>query len=480
MIKKLFLILLLGLILRLIVVNQSFWLDEAITAETVKNLSFTNILTQFPRFDFHPPLYYLILKVWTYIFGFSEFALRLPSIIFGLATIIVVYKIAFKIIPNKSYLALFPPLLLATSQLHIYYSQEARMYALTCFLASLSVCFFLDVLAGTKNRTVWWLFSFSITLLIFTDYAPLLFLPVFPVMGLLAKKNLIWWKNFTLIFVPLTIAVILWLPMLITQLKALTALKLSLPGWNSIIGGNSFKETALIWTKFIFGRISLSNRVLYYLLLLVSSFLVLIPLIKSMIKPSNKTKMTILWFILPTFFGFLISFITPVLSYFRFLFLLPAFYILIAAGISRFNKSLSLVFVLLLLGMNALSWLIYIFDPVQQRENWRDATAFVDAKVTPDEIVLFTYPEPVTPYRWYSKGVNLADGATASVAPDSVKTHDRTLNLVKTKNGVYYFEYLGDLSDPAHIVVKTLTAEGFSVKEVYNFIGVGQVFFYTK
>ena len=32
--------------------------------------------------DFHPPLYYLVLKAWSSVFGYSEFSLRLPSVIF--------------------------------------------------------------------------------------------------------------------------------------------------------------------------------------------------------------------------------------------------------------------------------------------------------------------------------------------------------------------------------------------------------------
>jgi uncharacterized membrane protein len=477
---KLILLLLLGLILRLIVVNQSLWLDEAISAETVKNFSYTGIVTEFAKFDFHPPLYYLILKFWTSLFGFSELALRFPSILFGLGTIIVIHKIVAKMIPKDPSVALLSTLLLTTSQLHIYYSQEARMYSLTTLLASLAIYFFLTTLKDGKNKLSWLLYSFSITALIASDYVPLFLLPIFFIYALFEKKGANWWKKYALTYLPIVFLGLVWLPMLFTQLRAITQLKSTLPGWNSIIGGSSVKDAVLVWTKFVFGRISLSNKILYYGLLVIATSIVIIPVFSFVTRLVRSMKLIFLWLIIPLLLGLLVSFVTPVLIYFRFLFVLPAFYILIAVGISRLKPNFAKVLIVLLLIVNLTSWLIYIKDPRQQRETWREATSFVEQRVSSDEIVLFDYPEPITPFRWYSKGLVEAHGATASVSPNPDKTHDKTLNLLKNKNGVYYFEYLRDLSDGQRVVENTLTSQGFFVKEVYNFIGVGQVFHYQK
>src|SRR4029078_7831305 len=92
--KFLYFLLLLGLILRLISLNQSLWLDEAIGAIAVKNYSYVGIVTDFIKGDTHPPFYYLTLKLWTDLFGYSEIAMRMLSVIFGVATVWVVYKIA--------------------------------------------------------------------------------------------------------------------------------------------------------------------------------------------------------------------------------------------------------------------------------------------------------------------------------------------------------------------------------------------------
>src|SRR3990167_991541 len=156
--KYILLIVVLALILRVVVINQSLWLDEAIGALVVKNQGFWQILTEFPKHDNHPPLYYLVLKAWSEIFGYTEVALRSLSVLFGVTSVYFVFKIS-KLFGAKQ-LPYLAALLLATSPLHIYYSKEARMYAMAALLASAAVFFFL--------RKNWIAFSILLTALVFT------------------------------------------------------------------------------------------------------------------------------------------------------------------------------------------------------------------------------------------------------------------------------------------------------------------------
>src|SRR3989338_11407589 len=81
-------------LIRLISLDQSLWLDEATTARVVRQYNFTEIISKFSPSDFHPPLYYLFMKIWTNVFDYSEIALRLPSVVFSLLTGYLVLKIA--------------------------------------------------------------------------------------------------------------------------------------------------------------------------------------------------------------------------------------------------------------------------------------------------------------------------------------------------------------------------------------------------
>jgi len=165
-------ILLLTLFLRLISLNQSLWLDEATTSLASK-MSLADFFTGFMPGDFHPPLYYLLMKGWGSIFGLSEISLRIPSVIFGVLTIYFIYLIAKKVFDVKT--AGIASVLAATSGLLIYYSQEARMYSLVVLLVTALFYLFLE------KR--WLLFSILIPILGMTDYVALLVVPLFLIFG---------------------------------------------------------------------------------------------------------------------------------------------------------------------------------------------------------------------------------------------------------------------------------------------------------
>lgn len=484
--KKVVLVLFIALLLRLVAVNQSLWLDEAIGAETVKNFTYRGILTDFLTSDNHPPLYYLDLKSWTEVIGYSELALRLPSVIYGVLTVLLTYLIGKSVFKSRN-LALISALLLTTSQLHIYYSQEARMYSLAAFLAAFSIYSYLKVISDSLKKSIYWiLFSFSITALVFTDYVPVFLLPVFWIYASNKRKKKNWWKNFITAHAPLLILGLIWLPTFQVQSAKGKWLLATLPEWRKVAGGANFKQAVLFWMKFVLGRISFSPKVIYYLLVGIVS----VPIIysfKKAFKPENKLiNLLWLWFLLPPAFGFLASLLFPAFIYFRFIYVLPAFYLLVAVGISNIksNKLAKLVLGVILAG-NLISFLIYAFDSNQQREQWRQATEFVETNIETDEVVLFSYPEPFTPYRWYmGEYANREDihawGVTDSVSPSVENTKKTVETLTRNKKGVYYFEYLSDLADPNNIVENSLLVEGFEVGKVYNFNGVGQVFYYTR
>src|SRR5471030_1173670 len=116
-----FFILIFSFVLRIISIGQSLWLDEATSAMTTR-MSLSNFFTKFMPGDFHPPLYYLLLRLWTLFFGSSEVALRSLSVLFGVATVYVLYLLGKELIGKKT--GIIAAILLATSGLHIYYSQE--------------------------------------------------------------------------------------------------------------------------------------------------------------------------------------------------------------------------------------------------------------------------------------------------------------------------------------------------------------------
>ena len=478
--EVLIMIVLLSVALRFIAINQSLWLDEAIGALVVKNQSYFEILTRFPRVDNHPPLYYLTLKAWTNIFGYSEIALRSLSVLFGAGTVFLTYKIGFLLKKNSNF-AFFAALILATSQFHIYYSQEARMYSQAAFFASLAIYSFIFLVKkDTKKHFIspWIVFSLAITGLVFTDYVPVFMLPVFWIYAIYKRKKWEWWVNFLSSHIVLVLIGIFWRPIFLIQSENGRALLQTLPAWRELAGGATLRNLGLVWTKFSFGRISFMDKTFYYLLLLVLS----IPFSAFLIRAWSRRKgveIIWFWFFIPLTLGFLASFSLPIFIYFRFLYVMPAFILLIVWGIENFKK-MRKIFLTFMILINAGSLLVYAINPYQQREKWRQAVEFIQSEANDGDIVLFTNPEPFAPYQWYSSRSILSFGATDSISANKVETLERTSLLVENASGIYYFEYLNDLHDPNSYVLEAISGSVFEKASVSDFVGVGHVYYYSR
>ncbi len=90
--------------------------------------------------DIHPLLYYFFLHAWMGI-GQSPFIVRFPSVVFGLVSVCLVFRIARELFDAKA--GLLAAALVGSSPFHIWYSQEARMYSLLCVLSLLSIYLFI-------------------------------------------------------------------------------------------------------------------------------------------------------------------------------------------------------------------------------------------------------------------------------------------------------------------------------------------------
>jgi mannosyltransferase len=137
--------------------EQSFWLDEGYTERLVR-MSLTGMLHAIPRTESTPPLYYVLAWVWTRVFGHSEFGLRSLSAVAGIATIPVAWAIARRLSGPRA--AGIAGLLLAVSPLMVWFSQEARSYALATLLSAISL---LCVVGWHQERRARWLVGWAVS-----------------------------------------------------------------------------------------------------------------------------------------------------------------------------------------------------------------------------------------------------------------------------------------------------------------------------
>ncbi|WP_375506751.1 glycosyltransferase family 39 protein [uncultured Nostoc sp.] len=152
--------------------KQSLWFDEGLTlslsdASTLQE-SITNVRTV-KNSDRFQPLYFIVLYFWHQMFGESEFALRSLSAILGIGSTIAIYFTALRIYGKKH--ALWSLVIITFSSFCVYYSQEARIYALAIFISSLQLYFFSAALVKNEdNRGLSiWLFSIFTAIGVFTN-----------------------------------------------------------------------------------------------------------------------------------------------------------------------------------------------------------------------------------------------------------------------------------------------------------------------
>lgn len=126
----------------------SLWHDEAFSALLIK-YSWGEMFYRI-GLDVHPPMYYIFLRIWHYIFGYSLFSLRAMSVFFGAATILVGYLFIKELFNNRT-AGLITALLIAVNPFQVQYVTEARMYTMGAFFAVLGAYVLVKALRLQKH-----------------------------------------------------------------------------------------------------------------------------------------------------------------------------------------------------------------------------------------------------------------------------------------------------------------------------------------
>jgi uncharacterized membrane protein len=144
---------------------QSFWYDEAFIPVHILHPGLSATWRSFVHSENTPPLWYLIAWADARLFGTGEIALRWPSALAGTATVPVVWAIARELSERRA-VAVLSAALVAVNPLFVWYSQEARAYALFVLLAALSIlCFLRAERQPTRRRMAAFALTGSLALL---------------------------------------------------------------------------------------------------------------------------------------------------------------------------------------------------------------------------------------------------------------------------------------------------------------------------
>lgn len=143
-------VLIIGIIIRFWALgDKSLWIDEVYSYLLSSKKSIVECYNHMFS-DLSPPVYYLILFLFIKLFGVSEFILRFPSFIAGVASIIAVYFLAKKNFNN--HIALGTTVLTAFSPVLLYYSQETRPYSLFVLFSVFASFLWIKLINEVNNQ----------------------------------------------------------------------------------------------------------------------------------------------------------------------------------------------------------------------------------------------------------------------------------------------------------------------------------------
>src|SRR5215212_3728091 len=141
-------IVLLGALLRLAGLgSRSLWLDEGAEYEVIRD-SLGHLFDRVADSESTPPLSYLYEWACTKVIGTSEFALRMPFALLGIALVPVMY-LAARAIGGGRRAGLIAAALTACNPMLVWHAQDARAYTLLALLLA-------GTIVALGRRHAWW------------------------------------------------------------------------------------------------------------------------------------------------------------------------------------------------------------------------------------------------------------------------------------------------------------------------------------
>ena len=457
-------IILLGAMLRFYQLGRdSLWLDEIITQRRTQRTVFDMVRWVW-TYEEHPPLFYL-LAYQNRLWGTSEFAARLPSAAAGILTIPVLMVFARKLWGRPA--GLIAGLLLAMWPVHLYFSQEARQYALlTLFLSASAYWFYRGVTGG--ERRAWLGYALATLGALYTHYFALLWLAVqigFMIayaMTLAVRRGLggfkkSWRRTFFPFLLALVGVIILfspWLPSVVNHSRRMAHLPAR--GVQVIASETVFK--LINGTLLFFAQDSVDF--MHIVILLLAAGVVVGMLRKRWLA---------LAFLLSLSFGPILALAALSFSHAyadRYLFplLIPTILLITAAvqpffllllGFTKRRRGVAVAGMTILM----LVMIVIFFRPVQryyarEKTDWRDAARFLASHMGPDDVVLvdgmFLGKSGDAARVEYALGYYLPDKPLLKVQADSVKDL-KALQQRHLPNaavwGVLWYQQWGELGD---------------------------------
>lgn len=366
---------------------QSFWLDEVDAIRFARG-DLRALLGMFVRTGENGPLYFLILRPWTGAVGTTEFAVRYLSLLAGVLSVPLAWAVGTRLFDRRT--GLLAAALTAGAPYLIWYSQEAKMYALVAALSLLST--YLLLRAARENRWTFWAGYVVAASLGYYLHLYGVFLLAGQIAAYVAtvrwhpqsvRRWLIATACLTLPYLPLAV----WQLPLLIEAPPLAHGAVALPEMLRILF-NRFSVNQETWPA--------PYLIAPWILALIAGVAVLV----RPVAPRASRLWLAAWLVVPVIIVFVLTLRLPVFRDRYLTIVTPAYYLLLAAGLARLPRpTLTLPVIGLALALSA--GVALAAGPLT-RTDFRAAANYYAAHRQPGDVVGFEATYAARPFLWYA------------------------------------------------------------------------------
>ena len=468
---------------------QSLWRDE-VDSLRFATRDLPQVIAAFTRPGENGPLYYLLLRPWLTWVGRSEYALRFPSALAGVLALPIIFTWARRLF-NPA-VALIAVLLLAANPYHLWYSQEARMYAVLLVFTMLALWSFAEAL----ERGRWWRWVVWLALTSMCFYIHVLSVLLVPLQIIWLLLIPRWRRRWRSYLAALAFLILPYLPLVWWQWTLLTDTdfntghpfvslqRMLLTLFVAQVEGIAPRPGAWIFAPVIF----LLLAALFYSVTvpppptsprhqgedLATNFIADFPpfarglggvgferLFYNRQWPRARS-LALAWWLLPPVGVFLISLFSPVFTDRYLIWTLPAMLLLVAVGayaVGKQHRWLAVIAVGVLVGVQLWPGWRQMAEPI--KSDFRAAATYVSSHRQPDDVTLFLIPYIRHTYQYYDPGPYLwIDAPYANREPDASHLPARLDAQTDGYAGVWLIESEADFYDEQGLTRTWLDAHG--------------------
>ncbi|MBL8591247.1 MAG: glycosyltransferase family 39 protein [Devosia sp.] len=355
--------------------EQSLWRDEAATWLQV-NGSLADVIARTAT-DNYPPLYNLLAWISVQLFGGAEWVLRLPSAVLGVLNVALLYGLGTRI--GGRGVGLIAAALLTLSGYHVWYSQEARMYALLACTATAHAWAVVHFLDRPRAARALLLGLSGIPLVYAHPYGALTWVGIgFGALWTIVQRRD--WRSLLQLVLAELLVVLSFVPwglILIGRAK-------SIADQGFWIGEPTPAYILLQWRKV--------TSALYILLVLAIPFLIFLRRRNGPGPAAGALPLLLSWTLVPSILGIIASVLVEPVFFDRYLIgSLPGFLVLFALALlmpARTSRQVVLASAVALVVAVA----TLLFADAKPRQDWRPTIAELRAISQPDDCLAMSYP----------------------------------------------------------------------------------------